>query len=270
MEENHRFGWSKCRYCYGLFISKKDRSGLDIGDMVADILAHVAQDSFFTIILFVIVGALVTMVVQASVATMAITLMLFGMIIPGFGFEQAAALAMGQNIGTTITANIAAAVGNVSARRAALAHTVFNVFGVIWVLCIFKPFLKLVCGIVGMLGWAVYLLVVRVAGGSVVEASCLATIVVALCSRRCAVRKKCVVTIFLICGIFPLVPGGGIFWTAFHLINGHLSQTLTTGFTAIKVTIAIILGIVFVTEVPFRLFRRWKKILKNRIFQKMR
>lgn len=117
----------------------------------------------------------------------------------------------------------------------------------------------LLCGIVGMLGWAVYLLVVRVAGGSVVEASCLATIVVALCSRRCAVRKKCVVTIFLICGIFPLVPGGGIFWTAFHLINGHLSQTLTTGFTAIKVTIAIILGIVFVTEVPFRLFRRWKK-----------
>ena len=94
---------------------------------------------FFTIILFVIVGALVTMIVQASAATMAITLMLFGMNIPGFGFEQAAALAMGQNIGTTITAFMASLTANTQARRAALAHMFFNVFGVVAFLIVFYP-----------------------------------------------------------------------------------------------------------------------------------
>ena len=107
--------------------------------MVAGMLAHVPCDSFLTIILFVIVGALVTMLVQASAATMAITLMLFGMNIPGFGFEQAAALAMGQNIGTTITAFIASLTANTQARRAALAHMFFNVFGVVVVLLVFYP-----------------------------------------------------------------------------------------------------------------------------------
>ena len=102
-------------------------------------LAHVPQDSFFTIILFIIVGALVTMIVQASAATMAITLMLFGMNIPGFGFEQAAALAMGQNIGTTITAFMASLTANTQARRAALAHMFFNVFGVVAFLIVFYP-----------------------------------------------------------------------------------------------------------------------------------
>jgi phosphate:Na+ symporter len=112
---------------------------MNIGDMVAGMLAHVPQDSFFTIILFVIVGALVTMIVQASAATMAITLMLFGMHIPGFGFEQAAALAMGQNIGTTITAFMASLTANTQARRAALAHMFFNVFGVVVFLIVFYP-----------------------------------------------------------------------------------------------------------------------------------
>ena len=76
----------------GLSFLQEAATAMNIGDMVAGMLAHVPQDSFFTIILFVIVGALVTMIVQASAATMAITLMLFGMNIPGFGFEQAAAL----------------------------------------------------------------------------------------------------------------------------------------------------------------------------------
>ena len=112
---------------------------MNIGDMVASMLAHVPQDSFLTILLFVIVGALVTMIVQASAATMAITLMLFGMNIPGFGFEQAAALAMGQNIGTTITAFMASFTANTQARRAALAHMFFNVFGVVVFLIVFYP-----------------------------------------------------------------------------------------------------------------------------------
>ena len=123
----------------GLSFLQEAATAMNIGDMVADMLAHVPQESFFTILLFVIVGALVTMIVQASAATMAITLMLFGMHIPGFGFEQAAALAMGQNIGTTITAFMASLTANTQARRAALAHMFFNVFGVVAFLIVFYP-----------------------------------------------------------------------------------------------------------------------------------
>ena len=123
----------------GLSFLQEAATSMNIGDMVAGMLAHVPQDSFLTIILFVIVGAIVTMIVQASAATMAITLMLFGMNIPGFGFEQAAALAMGQNIGTTITAFMASLTANTQARRAALAHMFFNVFGVVAFLIVFYP-----------------------------------------------------------------------------------------------------------------------------------
>ena len=123
----------------GLSFLQEAATAMNIGDMVAGMLAHVPQDSFFTIILFIIVGALVTMIVQASAATMAITLMLFDMNIPGFGFEQAAALAMGQNIGTTITAFMASLTANTQARRAALAHMFFNVFGVVAFLIVFYP-----------------------------------------------------------------------------------------------------------------------------------
>ena len=123
----------------GLSFLQEAATSMNIGDMVAGMLAHVPQDSFPTIILFVIVGAIVTMIVQASAATMAITLMLFGMNIPGFGFEQAAALAMGQNIGTTITAFMASLTANTQARRAALAHMFFNVFGVVAFLIVFYP-----------------------------------------------------------------------------------------------------------------------------------
>lgn len=124
----------------GLSFLQKAATDLDIGSMVAAMLAGVADGGFFTIILFVLVGALVTMVVQASAATMAITLMLFDMHIPGFGLEQAAALAMGQNIGTTITAVMASMTAGTQARRAALAHMFFNVFGVVVVLLMFYPF----------------------------------------------------------------------------------------------------------------------------------
>ncbi len=93
---------------------------------------------YFSIILFVIIGTILTMIVQASAATMAITLI---MCANGWiSFELGAALVLGENIGTTITANLAALTGNTQAKRAALAHLVFNVFGVIWVLCAFKPF----------------------------------------------------------------------------------------------------------------------------------
>ncbi len=124
----------------GLSYLQQAATDLNIGTLVATTLSHVADGGFLTIILFVIVGALVTMLVQASAATMAITLMLFDMQIPGFGLEQAAALAMGQNIGTTITAVMASITAGTQARRAALAHMSFNVFGVIVVLILFYPF----------------------------------------------------------------------------------------------------------------------------------
>ncbi len=124
----------------GLNYLQKSAEALNIGTLVANMLQHVSGDSIWVMILFVFVGAIVTMLVQASAATMAITLMLFDMHIPGFGFHQAAALAMGQNIGTTITALMASFTANTQARRAALAHTFFNVFGVVVVLLIFYPF----------------------------------------------------------------------------------------------------------------------------------
>ena len=128
----------------GLNYLQTSATHLNIDVMVANILSHMTSDSFITIIIFVLVGALVTTIVQASAATMAITLMLFDMHIPGFGFELAAALAMGQNIGTTITAFMASLTANTQAKRAALAHMFFNVFGVIVVLIIFYPFCQFV------------------------------------------------------------------------------------------------------------------------------
>lgn len=97
---------------------------------------------FGSVILFLILGTMLTLFLQSSSATMALTIMMlnFGWI----RFDMACAMVLGENIGTTITANIAAAVGNPSAKRSALAHTVFNVFGVIWALALFPYFLKLV------------------------------------------------------------------------------------------------------------------------------
>lgn len=91
-----------------------------------------------SVLLFVLIGTVLTIIVQASAATMAITLI---MCANGWiSFELGAALVLGENIGTTVTANLAALTGNTQARRAALAHLVFNVFGVIWVLCVFPFF----------------------------------------------------------------------------------------------------------------------------------
>lgn len=123
----------------GLSLLQQAANDIHIDVIVANMLAGIPNGGFLTIVLFIIVGTLVTMLVQASAATMAITLMLFDMHIPGFGFEQAAALAMGQNIGTTITAYLASLTANTQARRAAMAHMAFNVFGVVVILCFFYP-----------------------------------------------------------------------------------------------------------------------------------
>jgi len=97
---------------------------------------------FGSVLIFLVFGTILTLVLQSSSATMALTLIMLNM--GWIRFDMACAMVLGENIGTTITANIAAAVGNSSAKRAALAHTVFNLFGVIWALATFPYFLKLI------------------------------------------------------------------------------------------------------------------------------
>lgn len=111
-------------------------------DAMMVFFSHFTEFGFGSDLIFLLAGTILTIVLQASSATMAITMLLTtsGLI----DFELACAMVLGENIGTTITANMAAAVGNTSAKRAALAHTLFNVFGVIWMLIVFRPFLKLV------------------------------------------------------------------------------------------------------------------------------
>ncbi len=106
---------------------------------------------FGSVLLFLLAGAVLTIVLQASSATMAITMLLAaaGLI----DFKLAVAMVLGENIGTTITANIAAAVANTSAKRAARAHTIFNIVGVVWVLCLLGPIVKLICVIMESLGF---------------------------------------------------------------------------------------------------------------------
>ena len=103
-------------------------------------LSNYTGHGYISILLFVVIGTIITVIIQSSSATMALTLVLcYNGVIP---FEMAAAMVLGENIGTTITANIAAVVANASAKRAARAHSLFNIFGVIWILLIFHPYLR--------------------------------------------------------------------------------------------------------------------------------
>ncbi|MBR5475772.1 MAG: Na/Pi cotransporter family protein [Bacteroidaceae bacterium] len=95
-----------------------------------------------SVLLFLVFGTVLTLVLQSSSATMAITLIMLSM--GWIPFDMACAMVLGENIGTTITANIAASIGNTQAKRAAMSHTIFNLFGVLWALILFRPFLKLV------------------------------------------------------------------------------------------------------------------------------
>ena len=115
---------------------------------VVDFFASFNPKSYWTIFVFLIVGTLLTCLAQSSAAIMAITMVLCTTGV--LNIYQGIALVMGENIGTTVTANVAAMSANTQARRAALAHLVFNVFGVLWVLVLFFPFVNLVCRIVGI------------------------------------------------------------------------------------------------------------------------
>lgn len=135
-----------CFLFMGLSYLKANAPDLQANPEMLAFVQNYADMGFASILLFVLIGTVLTMIVQASAATMAITLI---MCANGWiSFELGAALVLGENIGTTITANLAAITGNTQSRRAALAHLVFNVFGVIWVLCLFGPFTNMVTWIV--------------------------------------------------------------------------------------------------------------------------
>ena len=108
------------------------------------------------------------------------------------------------------------------------------------------------CGFIGGAGWLVYCLLIPCS--SPPEATFFAAILVVLLSRLSAVWERCPVTIFLISGIFPLVPGGGVYWTAYYIVTNQMELAAQTGFMALKVAVAIVLGIVLVFQLPQKVF----------------
>ena len=134
----------------GLSLMKESVPDLRETPEVLAFIQNWTSFGFGSVLIFLVFGTVLTLVLQSSSATMALTLIMVNM--GWIPFEMGAAMVLGENIGTTITANIAAAVGNPNARRAAMAHTLFNVFGVVWALVLFTPFLKLVGTTITWLG----------------------------------------------------------------------------------------------------------------------
>lgn len=108
------------------------------------------------------------------------------------------------------------------------------------------------CGVVGMLGWLSYLLCVRYTGWGVVFATFVAAALVAVCSRAAARLQKCPEIVYLVCGIFPLIPGAGVFWGSYYLVSGQFYEAISSGFMSVKITIAIVFGILVADNILWR------------------
>ena len=139
-----------CLLFLGLSFMKESVPDLNETPEVLEFVKTWSNHGFGSVLIFLVFGTVLTLVLQSSSATMAITLIMLSM--GWIPFNMACAMVLGENIGTTITANIAAAVGNTQAKRAAMSHTIFNVFGVIWALILFVPFLSLVGFIIELFG----------------------------------------------------------------------------------------------------------------------
>ena len=139
-----------CLLFLGLSFMKESVPDLRETPQVLEFVREWSGHGFGSVLIFLLFGTVLTLVLQSSSATMAITLIMLSM--GWIPFNMACAMVLGENIGTTITANIAASIGNTQAKRAAMSHTIFNVFGVIWALIFFKPFLGLVGKIIEMFG----------------------------------------------------------------------------------------------------------------------
>lgn len=114
-------------------------------------------------------------------------------------------------------------------------------------------------GLIGAMGWLIFLLLTRFEVVGTTVAIVFATVAVCVCSRFVAVLAKCPSTVFLLCGIFPLVPGAGIFWFTYYLLSNQLRLSVATGFVAAKAAIAIVLGIIIAMELPQRMFTAFRK-----------
>lgn len=110
------------------------------------------------------------------------------------------------------------------------------------------------CGLIGSAGWLMYRLLMAFGMGATF-ASFFATVIIVMLSRFAAVRRKCPATVFLITGIFPLVPGARFYWAAYYLVTNQVNDSLESGFAAVKIMVAIVLGIIFVFELPHRCFQ---------------
>ena len=139
-----------CLLFLGLSFMKESVPDLRETPQVLEFVKEWSGHGFGSVLIFLVFGTVLTLVLQSSSATMAITLIMLSM--GWIPFNMACAMVLGENIGTTITANIAASIGNTQAKRAAMSHTIFNVFGVIWALILFKPFLGLVGKIIELFG----------------------------------------------------------------------------------------------------------------------
>ena len=139
-----------CLLFLGLSFMKESVPNLNETPEVLEFVKTWSSYGFGSVLIFLAFGTILTLVLQSSSATMAITLIMLSM--GWIPFPMACAMDLGENIGTTITANIAASIGNTQAKRAAMSHTIFNVFGVIWALIFFKPFLLLVGNIIELFG----------------------------------------------------------------------------------------------------------------------
>ena len=142
------FGLSFLFFALGTLNATGREMDLAHNEGVVNFFSSFDSGSYLTILLFLVIGAILTCIAQSSAALMAITMVLCSTGV--LTIYQGIALVMGENIGTTLTANLAALSANTQARRAALAHLIFNVFGVIWVLCVFYPFVRTACRIVGV------------------------------------------------------------------------------------------------------------------------
>ena len=115
------------------------------------------------------------------------------------------------------------------------------------------------CGGIGAAGWLIYKIMLTAAGLSVPASVFIATVVIMLLSRFAAVSEKCPATVFMITGIFPLVPGAQIYWATYYLVTDEIYQAVDSGFLAIKIMISIVLGIVVIFEIPYKFFKIGKK-----------
>ncbi|HBH08459.1 MAG TPA: hypothetical protein DDX40_03545 [Rikenellaceae bacterium] len=114
-------------------------------------------------------------------------------------------------------------------------------------------------GAIGAFGWVIYLLLTRFCHSGPTVSITIATIIICILSRFAAVRDKCPSTVYLLCGIFPLVPGAGIFWFTYYLVSSQFYLSATAGFAAVKAAIAIVLGIIVAMELPQRFFSGKRK-----------